>query len=76
MEWQPIATVRKRSRGSVIIAEFCCGRWLVLEAIYNSRRRKWYAPGDSGDDEFSQPYKPTHWMPLPSPPEASPAEPE
>lgn len=68
--WQPIATAPKDGR-SALIAEFCFGRWLVLEAVYNSRKRHWYAPGDTGDDEFSQPYDPSHWMPLPPAPEPS-----
>jgi len=47
-------------------------QWIICEAHYIKGRRKddrWFGTGDYGDDDFSQPYKPTHWQPLPAAPD-------
>jgi hypothetical protein len=69
--WQDISTASKKPHRFIVIAQQRDGGdWIICEAHYVKKGRKgaWYAPGDYGDDEFSQPYEPTHWRPLPQPP--------
>jgi hypothetical protein len=72
--WMTIETAPKDGR-SVLIAENIGTRWCVAEGHYvrkyRQRKGTWYGVRDYGDDEFSQPYKPTHWQPLPKPPVAA-----
>ena len=76
-EWQPIETAPKVPHRTVIIAQQReGGYWIVCEAHYVKNARDidgklvsaWFGPGDYGDEEFSQPYRPSHWQPMPLPP--------
>lgn len=64
-EWQPIETAPRDGREILI--------WTksreVEKAVYLSRKDAWVSP-DGGYG-----YEPSHWMPLPTPPESSPAAP-
>jgi hypothetical protein len=74
--WRDIASAPKDGT-AVLIAQIVpadARRWSVLEGHYVSRRDgpdTWYGANDYGDEEFSQPYEPTHWQPLPPPPTRS-----
>lgn len=68
MEWQPIETAQKDG-DDVLISGFnyndeSKGRWVGM-AAYNQF-------GVWGQNEFDETgyYQPTHWMPLPEPPQA------
>lgn len=71
--WLPIESAPKDANGTVLIAQKFGQRWTVSEAHYVARKRAWFSFGDYGDDEFSQPYRPTHWQPLPNPPVSEPS---
>lgn len=71
MEWQPIETAPKNER--VIIAEYSKPKWdedgdhwswTVEAAEWSEHAKAWMS-----DEGWSK--SPTHWMPLPKPPNAS-----
>lgn len=72
-EWQDISTAPKVPEGG---REWAAPRILLLS---NNRTRvdigKWYPPGPSRrgngwkDDHFRNVFAPTHWMPIPEPPQ-------
>jgi Protein of unknown function (DUF551) len=59
--WRPIETAPKD--GSMLIA--WCQYMDVAQARFSQRRQQWLF-SDYGDESD---WKPTHWMPMPSPPE-------
>lgn len=66
-EWQPIETAPKDGR-DVLLSE---GRTVwVDEWIINGPDSCWMMC-----DQWEEPATPTHWTPLPAPPESSPAAP-
>lgn len=75
--WHLIATAKPKKHKTVLIAQQRSGGdWIICEAHFVKNARDidgekvtaWFAPGDYGDEEFSQPYYPSHWQPLPEPP--------
>lgn len=72
--WRPISDAPKDGT-HVLIAQRRgdSDKWSVLEGHFVKRSRRsrngtWYGTGDYGEEEFSQQYEPTHWMPLPAAP--------
>jgi hypothetical protein len=69
-DWQPIKTAPKDWTDVLVFSPehegFNCGG--VFSAFFDETSRSWltHAPG------HNMLLKPTHWMPLPSPPEAKP----
>jgi len=61
-EWFPIETAPKDGRRILIAGHYDCIRWTAIGA---------WAEGEfhSEPDKFSPLRFPTHWMPLPEPPE-------
>ena len=68
-EWQPIETAPKDGT-RVLIAFQSIGQWVILSAYWNTREDVWTddAVVSFGYEETAE-YEPTHWMPLPKPPE-------
>lgn len=62
MEWQPIETV-PRDRSNVIVAQFFEGEWWIAVAWFDQWDGSWVESNIGFDCE------PSHWMPLPKPPE-------
>jgi len=58
MSWQLIKTAPKNGELVLVFEDF------VSVAYFDADEGDWYSPGLSGDM-----YHPTHWMPLPAPPE-------
>lgn len=72
MEWQPIETAPKDGR------EILCGRFTDEKDKFNGKinvdwyRQPHHGKGYIGWGRFNPKYwPPTHWMPLPKPPEAT-----
>jgi hypothetical protein len=70
-QWQPIATAPKDGR-VILVAK--TGSKVPLPAYWNAAESNFYRHWDGSrlDQEYalSGPWSPTHWMPLPPPPEA------
>jgi alkylation response protein AidB-like acyl-CoA dehydrogenase len=71
MEWQPIETA-PRDGTSILVAK--AGKWVREASWWDA----WYAnTSDQGwmpaniDEEYGSYIEPTHWMPLPEPPETA-----
>lgn len=68
MQWQPIETAPKD--GSEVDLWTANGR--VPDAKWNAKRSRWEEWGLGGFEQMTWvdvDYPPTHWMPLPNPPE-------
>ena len=72
MDWQPIETAPRNQ--PVLVAEAISDRYFVTvrELSRDYRGESVWTGGGYGDP----PPDPTHWMPLPDPPTASPARAE
>lgn len=69
MDWQPIETAPKDGEPIQIFVPhgFIGSLWdqRILQATWYSNHQKWVALGQDTKLE----HKPTHWMPLPEPPQ-------
>lgn len=83
MEWQPIETAPKD--GTRIFVWQPDGRWRTNSASHGDRGEHvqvvyWHNPYNSNSEGFwvggtsGRAYRPTHWMPLPSPPSSTAKE--
>ena len=85
MEWQPIETAPKGddrfSSPVVLLLSFtdldeyetsvAVGFWSTIDAHAEDQREGWcnWGAGMNDDDFWEEVKEPTHWMPLPAPPE-------
>lgn len=71
-EWSDDMGAAPKDGTAVLIATRFNTRWAVCEGHFvksgKRGRGTWFGANDYGDEEFSQPYNPSCWMPLPSPP--------
>lgn len=65
MEWQPIETA---PRDTMILAGNSREGYTTL-ANFDHDREEWWEANTHWTDAHSAPLYPTHWMPLPPPPE-------
>jgi len=65
--WKPIESAPKDGR-SILLAK--AGVW-VGEGYWSDYDDTWREPNNNGTDEWGWPLEPTHWMPLPPPPETT-----
>ena len=75
MNWQPIETAPKDGTRIIIFEDGCVriSRWYVhyMNGAPNPHRApEWKQDVMYGHDYYG-PIKPTHWMPLPKPPESA-----
>lgn len=81
MKWQPIETAPKDGSAVLLAApgRVTCGSWLAPSDEPRIYYREGYAPEAEWDDfepfwqsedgGFTQDAPPTHWMPMPEPPD-------
>ena len=62
-EWQPIETAPKDGTTVLAVLDGC----MTTISMYQAKQ-EWILEHDGGHDP-RWPLKPTHWMPLPEPPE-------
>jgi hypothetical protein len=74
-EWQPIETAPFETPILIFAYEWKDGPTIICAAIKRKETKDWHswvaigATGYEWENDFE---KPTHWMPLPSPPEPKP----
>jgi len=61
MEWQPIETAPKDDTAMLLACEFLENDWRIKVGGWRTDKSDWNIFGAS--------WEPTHWMPLPEPPE-------
>ena len=71
MNWQPIETAPRNDLERVIVCyRMRNGEYFVEEARYDKAREEWWAANMHYTDAVGEPIYPTHWMPLPEPPQS------
>lgn len=66
-EWRPIETAKRDGTHVLLYTTSFNGEWLTIEGWYFSSPKE---IDDGWETEFGFHGEPTHWMPLPSPPDA------
>jgi hypothetical protein len=75
-QWQPIETAPDRTPFHALVAcPLDGGGHFVEEAWWDYTRREWWPANTDYTDSHGSPLHPSHWMPLPAPPSASPQAP-
>jgi hypothetical protein len=71
--WEPIETAPKDKAIMLCIAGWqpCCGRWWPFDSCWVSFDWDGHFESDQEMSDYvaRSSYEPTHWMPLPAPPE-------
>lgn len=72
-KWQPIETAPRDGRQVLLSGSWDGRAWVWQGWFDHEDERGWFAAGSHWTDAYDGSLEhPTHWMPLPPPPEAKP----